>query len=59
MTFIQNDNSNSHPYPSQLGPYKRTQIAALGQAKFYLQGQALAAAGHRPQCRSRQDDAVE
>ena len=26
------------------GPYKRTQTAALGQAKFYLLWQALAAA---------------
>ena len=38
-----------------MGPYKRTQITALWQAKFYLKLQALAAAGHLPQRRSRRD----
>ena len=38
-----------------MGQYKRTQIVALWQAKFYLQWQASAAAGHLPRRRSRQD----
>ena len=36
------------------GPYKRTQIAAHQQAKFYLPWQAPAAVGYLPRRRGRQ-----